>query len=34
MIKLEEGKYYRTANGKKVGPMQHSGHDEWSWIVV
>lgn len=34
MIKLEEGKYYRTGAGKKVGPMMPSLNADWPWIVA
>jgi|GEM_PF-4227049 len=32
-LQIEAGKYYRTRDGRKVGPMQESGCDEWPWIV-
>lgn len=33
MIKIEEGKYYRTDAGEKVGPMMPSLKVDWPWIV-
>lgn len=33
-MKIEQGKYYCTADGKKVGPMKFSGFDDWPWIVT
>ena len=33
-MKIEEGKYYRTADGRKVGPMKPSVNDVWPWIVM
>lgn len=33
-IKIEEGKFYRTQSGKKVGPMIPSYRKDWPWIVV
>lgn len=32
-MKIEEGKYYRTRDGLKVGPMKPSGDEDWPWIV-
>ena len=32
-LQIEAGKYYRSRDGRKVGPMQESGVDEWPWIV-
>lgn len=33
-MKIEEGKYYRTRNGRKVGAMKPSGHEDCPWIAV
>jgi hypothetical protein len=33
-MNIEEGKFYRTRDGRKVGPMQWSGQDEWPWFDV
>ena len=33
-MKIEEGKYYRTESGDKVGPMKPSGYPDWPWIFV
>jgi hypothetical protein len=33
-IKIEEGKFYRTQSGEKVGPMKPSDYENWRWIVV
>ena len=28
-MRLEDGKYYRTRDGRKVGPMKHYGMGDW-----
>ena len=33
MIKLEEGKYYRTADGRKVGPVRIANLDTSEWAL-
>lgn len=34
-MRIEEGKYYRTRDGRKVGPMTYIGHyDEYGWCVL
>ena len=32
-MKIEEGKYYRTSDGHRVGPMKPGGYEGWPWIV-
>lgn len=33
-MQIEEGKYYITRGGLKVGPMKPSGYKKWPWFVV
>jgi hypothetical protein len=32
-MKIEVGKYYKTRDGRKVGPMKYCEHDKWPWDV-
>ena len=32
MVKIEEGKYYLTRDGRKVGPMEHGPGERYCWI--
>lgn len=31
-MKIEEGKYYKTRGGEKVGPMRKNDDCFWSWV--
>ncbi len=30
MVKIEEGKFYKTRDGRKVGPIRRYDHDSWT----
>lgn len=32
-MQIEAGKYYKTRDGRKVGPMAANDNDMWPWIV-
>jgi hypothetical protein len=32
-VQIEVGKYYRTRDGRMVGPMEWDTHEKWPWDV-
>jgi hypothetical protein len=33
MLKIEEGKYYKTRDGRKVGPIRKRSDVDYPWII-